>query len=295
MPSAKAQIQGDGVQIICVGLMRTGVKTLRRALAGLGYSDFYDQEDIVSAHQLWDGVLKNNAGGDPFPEIFQGAQVVMGMPTFCFWEQILERYPNARVILTIRDEDDWWKSVQRAKALMDEELPGAPLKYGSTMRRVEKFLVPSYHKFCELLRFAWATTLGATALEGEHLNEVSTRSSYRRHNSYVKATLSRRKTADGQKQLLVYDVRDGWAPLCKFLDADVPENEFPSVMNVPYFPGASDKATADSGSSIDCGQELENLLLPESEFGTLMRTELRRGLLLGVIGLTLLVGVIFAV
>eukprot|EP00928_Gymnodinium_smaydae_P073403 TRINITY_DN5660_c0_g2_i2.p1 TRINITY_DN5660_c0_g2~~TRINITY_DN5660_c0_g2_i2.p1 ORF type:complete len:208 (+),score=20.64 TRINITY_DN5660_c0_g2_i2:128-751(+) len=124
-----------GVKIICVGLMRTGLKTLRRALTELGYTHFYDQEDIPSTYQHWDRLINNNAMEDPFPAIFQGAQVVMGMPVFCFWEQILERYPDARVILTVRNEDEWWTSVRRAKALMDDALPGAPLRYGEMMRR----------------------------------------------------------------------------------------------------------------------------------------------------------------
>ena len=61
----------------------------------------------------------------------QGAKVAMGMPTFCFWEEILQEHPNAKVILTVRDEEEWWESVQRAKAHMDHDLPGAPLKAGS--------------------------------------------------------------------------------------------------------------------------------------------------------------------
>jgi len=125
--------------------------------------------------------------------MFEGSEVIMGMPTFCFWEDILEIYPNAKVILTVREEDGWWKSVHKAKVTMDEDVPGAPLRYGTVRRKLESVLVPSYFKFCEVLRFAWATTLGATGLQGETLNESSTRASFRRYNSYVKAKLENKK------------------------------------------------------------------------------------------------------
>jgi adenosine 3'-phospho 5'-phosphosulfate transporter B2 len=93
----------------------------------------------------------------------------------------------------------------------------------------------------------------------------------------VKSVLSKQKTASGKKKLLVYDVRDGWEPLCSFLDCAVPESEFPSVLNVPYFP--SDET--DQGRQFahdDTGHEFEDMLVADSKFGLTMRTELRKGL-----------------
>jgi len=296
MPGNNATMPDEGVKIICVGLMRTGLKTLRKAMCEIGFDNdaFFDQEDIVSTYEQWDALLRNKADSQTFDSIFQGADVVMGMPTFCFWEQILERYPNARVILTVRDEDEWWQSVLKAKGMMDEDLPGAPLKYGSAMRHIEKFMMPSYHKFCEILRFAWATTLGAHALEGDELNEVATRSSYRRHNSYVKSTLSKRKTEYGQRQLLIYNVREGWDPLCKFLGKSAPEKEFPSVKNVSYFLGADQQQDVPA-EEVDVGQEFEEMLVPDSEFGIKMRQEMRTGLLFTLVPLTAVAGAALAV
>eukprot|EP00401_Gymnodinium_catenatum_P000758 CAMPEP_0117563670 /NCGR_PEP_ID=MMETSP0784-20121206/55618_1 /TAXON_ID=39447 /ORGANISM="" /LENGTH=687 /DNA_ID=CAMNT_0005361331 /DNA_START=43 /DNA_END=2104 /DNA_ORIENTATION=+ len=284
-PSSSSQIVegNEEVQLICVGLMRTGLKTLRRALSELGYTRFYDEEDIVSTYELWDGVLRNREKDTDFSDIFRGAQVVMGMPTYCFWEQILERYPNARVILTVRHEDGWWESVSRAKAL------------GSAMRRFEKFLVPSYHKFCEILRFAWATTLGAHALESSELNEVSTRSSYRRHNSYVKSALAKQRTASGQRRLLVYNVCEGWAPLCKFLHKAAPEEHFPAVMTVPYFLRDAKQHGFERQTSEGGGQEFEEFMVPDSDFGVCMRKELRRGLAVVLSGLAFLAAVVLVV
>jgi adenosine 3'-phospho 5'-phosphosulfate transporter B2 len=287
--------------VLCVGVMRTGLKTLHRALRNLGYSNIYDQEDIVATYDLWDDVLRNKANKETFAEIFDGAEVVMGMPTFCFWEQIFELYPNARVILTVRDEDDWWESVQKAKHLMDDNLPGAPLRYGTVMRAVEKMLVPSYHKFCEVLRFAWATTLGAQALAGTEINENAARGSYRRHNAYVKSKLGSHGAKNSQ--LLVYNVREGWEPLCRFLGKEKPEVEFPEVLSVPYFPGScessSEKAQCETEERptqvSDFGQEFEQLLVPDSDFGIRMREEMRKGLGISLLVLSVLMAGVIGV
>lgn len=297
----KKNAEEDGeVQIIVVGLMRTGLRSLHRALRCLGYPDIYDQEHIVSTFELWQDVLHNKATKETYSSIFRNKKVVMGMPSYCFWENILERYPTARVILTVRDEDQWWRSVQSAKAFMDEDLPGAPLQYGYIMRNVERLLVPSYHSFCEVLRFAWATTLGLHALEGGLLNEAAARSNYRKHNKYVESMLAS-KTIDGKPQLLVYDVHEGWGPLCEFLGKEQPKVEFPNLSHFAVIPtGHLDQANEASQQNphstvSDLQFEFDEMLEPDTDFGEKMRSELRKGLTVGSVALTLLLLPILAV
>eukprot|EP00403_Amphidinium_massartii_P021106 CAMPEP_0178399270 /NCGR_PEP_ID=MMETSP0689_2-20121128/15195_1 /TAXON_ID=160604 /ORGANISM="Amphidinium massartii, Strain CS-259" /LENGTH=742 /DNA_ID=CAMNT_0020020045 /DNA_START=44 /DNA_END=2272 /DNA_ORIENTATION=+ len=277
-----AVIQRGGVQIICVGLMRTGLKTLHEALKVLGHSQIYDQEQITSTYELWNDVMENRCTETTFTNIFQGAKVVMGMPVFCFWEEILQEYPNAKVILTVRDEDEWLESVERAKAHMDHDLPGVPLTAGSFLRRVERFLVPSYHKFCEVLRFSWSSSLGMLDTQ---LNRCCVLNNYRKHNHYVETMLGDRSTLEGHPQLLVYDVRDGWEPLCEFLQQDVPKTEFPTVMNVPYF---GKEPAGPDGMRLDRGGEFHDILVPDSPFGMRLRSELRKGLAISLLALVVI-------
>ena len=51
---------------------------------------------------------------------------------------------------------------------------------------------------------------------------------YERHNSEVKRTIA-------PEHLLVYNVSDGWAPLCSFLGADIPHEAFPKVNTTEEF------------------------------------------------------------
>eukprot|EP00403_Amphidinium_massartii_P040027 CAMPEP_0178439894 /NCGR_PEP_ID=MMETSP0689_2-20121128/36435_1 /TAXON_ID=160604 /ORGANISM="Amphidinium massartii, Strain CS-259" /LENGTH=740 /DNA_ID=CAMNT_0020062525 /DNA_START=146 /DNA_END=2368 /DNA_ORIENTATION=- len=278
---ADSASQRAGVQIICVGLMRTGLKSLHEALKVLGHAQIYDQEQITSTFELWNDVMENRRTETTFTNIFQGAKVVMGMPVFCFWEEILEQYPNAKVILTIRDEEEWLESVERAKEHMDHDLPGIPLTAGTFLRRIERFLVPSYHKFCEVLRFSWSSSLGMLDTQ---MNRCCVLNNYRKHNHYVEAVLGERTTTEGHPQLLVYDVRDGWEPLCKFLQQDVPDEEFPTVMNVPYF---GKEPAGPNAMRLDHGGEFQDILVPDSAFGMRLRSELRKGLAISAVALTL--------
>lgn len=297
------ELKDDGVQIVCVGLMRTGLRSVRRALQALGYDKIYDQEDIMDSFDGWDKVLRHTHTPQTFKDIFHGAQVAIGMPTFCFWEDILQAYPNARVILTVRDEDDWWNSVMAAKKAMDEELPGAPLTAGTFTRRIEKFLVPSYHKFCEVLRFAWTTMLGM--YENDHdmcMHEAAARGNFRKHNCYVEALLKDKMVTlpNGKKvpQLLVFDVNHGWNPLAEFLERTdrVPPVPFPTESKVSVIPygEVSHNVRIPTGQlqrrnskvftqaervvTADFMEEWEEILQEESPLGTQLRAEMRKGL-----------------
>lgn len=283
------EAEAEEVQVICVGLMRTGLQSLHRAFSILGYRNIYDQEQISHTYELWDDVLQNRGATAAFQTMFGKSSVIMGMPTFCFWEDILNLYPDAKVILTVRDEDAWWRSVSKAKLAMDHDVPGAPLRYGTIRRQLEKWLVPSYHKFCEVLRFAWATTLGATGLQIDMLNESTTRHSYRQHNSYVKSLLQGKVDKGGKPQLLVFDVREGWEPLCAFLDKPVPDRSFPKQEELTslYFPDGQQRP-----EWLDRVTGFDELFAPDTAFGTRMRQELLRGLMLGAAVLTVLVVIV---
>eukprot|EP00437_Effrenium_voratum_P034107 CAMPEP_0181481932 /NCGR_PEP_ID=MMETSP1110-20121109/44568_1 /TAXON_ID=174948 /ORGANISM="Symbiodinium sp., Strain CCMP421" /LENGTH=685 /DNA_ID=CAMNT_0023607443 /DNA_START=50 /DNA_END=2108 /DNA_ORIENTATION=+ len=279
----------EGVEVICVGLMRTGLQSLHRAFKILNYDNVYDQEQISSTFELWSEVIQNRDAEKAFQTMFGNAQVVMGMPTFCFWEDILKLYPNAKVILTVRSEDGWWNSVSKAKIAMDRDVPGAPLRYGTIRRTLEKWLVPSYHKFCEVLRFAWGTTLGATGLQIDALNESTTRKSFRQHNSYVQSVLEGKTVRGGEPQLLVFDVREGWAPLCAFLKKSVPLRTFPKQEDLYdlYYPSGWQRP-----QWLDRVTGFDELFAPDTEFGTRMRQELLRGLIFALAALTGLVLVV---
>jgi len=208
--------------------MRTGLKSLAEALRTLGYPEIYDRADVYKLYASWDVAIHNGATDETFRDMFDGYDVVMGMPIYVFWEQIYKAYPNAKVILTVRDESEWFESVHSAKRQMDTEAPAAPLRSGSFLQLLERIMMPSYHKLCNVMRFAWSASLGMSFLSRRELNELVTRSMYRKHNMYVQKAVPKDK-------LLVFNVRDGWDPLCEFLGKPRPDRQFPAVHEVAYF------------------------------------------------------------
>jgi len=227
-PVSVTMAGNDGVQVIFAGIMRTGLKSMAQAMRQLGYHEIYDRVDLYKTYANWDKAIHNKATPEMWKSMFNGYKVVMGMPAFVFWEQIFEAFPNALVVLTVRDETDWFSSVQKAKHQLDHEALAAPLRSGTFLQLLERFMMPSYHKICNVIRFTWASILGLSFLGSADLNESVTRSLFRKHNLYVQNRVPK-------DQLLVMDVRDGWEPLCKFLKKARPGAPFPSEHEVAYF------------------------------------------------------------
>lgn len=285
-----SDLEDAEVEIICVGLMRTGLQSLHKSLKLLGYKNIYDQDKIVTTYNSWNDVIANRDPQEAFKGMFSKSQVIMGMPTFCFWEDILQLYPNARVILTVRSEDSWWNSVNNAEIAMDHEIPGAPLKQNTVLRLAESWLVPSYYKFCQVMRFAWGTALGVSASHGYGLNEITTRSAFRRHNDYVKSYFADRKTEQGDPQLLVFDVREGWEPLCRFLGKTAPSEAFPNKESSRPWPDGFQRP-----EWLNKVTGFDELFAPDNDFGAKLRVELRNGLMVCALVLTVILSLSVAV
>lgn len=217
----------EGPKIICVGLVKTGLQSLREALHKLGYEHFFDQDQIVSTYPLWDMLVKGGAESSKVNARIQRTlghyEVIMGLPAACFWEELVQAFPKAKVILTDLEEDQWWLSTSKAKEALARDVPGVPLNNSPVRHWLQRIFAPSYGKFCAFLRFYWAAKLGYS--EGQ-VSEHVARRRFREHTSYVKARMA---SAYDASHLLVYNVMDGWTPLCSFLGLKEPEDGFPEV------------------------------------------------------------------
>jgi Sulfotransferase domain len=135
-------------------------------------------------------------------EVFSGYNSQVDWPGAHVWHQTSIAFPNAKVIHTERPEDDWWASfngtIGKFFALADKmELPPAFAEIFATMEN--GFLKQTFTDFTDR----------DAAIAG-----------YRRNNAKVRETIP----AD---RLLVFNVADGWAPLCDFLGVPVPATDFP--------------------------------------------------------------------
>ena len=138
--------------------------------------------------------------------VYQHADAVVDAPGNFFWEEILEAYPDSKVILSKREEDSWLKSLVNQLQVFEAVIS----------RRFLAVLSPTSRKQIFILYSHLTAILGSA----DPKSACVLRTRYRMHNHRVKSLVPPEK-------LLVYNVKQGWKPLCDFLGCEVPTVAFP--------------------------------------------------------------------
>ena len=197
------------LKVIGAGFGRTGTSSLKLALEKLGFGKCFHMSELMkNSHSidLWMDVLDGRADWDA---IFDGYQSAVDWPSSAFYKEQMAAYPNAKVILTVRNPESWYRSVNEtiypvSHVFAPKWLPWLPAR----LRKIRRLIF---------------TAIWNGPFRGEFENQSSAIDVFNAHIESVK----REVPADS---LLVFDVRDGWAPLCKFLGVDaIPDEPFPRV------------------------------------------------------------------
>ena len=178
------------MKIICAGLGKTGTKSIIKALRHLGFVVFDWEEQTFDFLDHLVDVFKSGAQPD-VKRVYQNADAVVDFPGNFFWEEILEAFPDSKVVLSEREEDSWIKSA--VNQLQEKRTSFYTLAY-SHINAVSGSTNPS--------------------------STCVSRKRYRIHNHRVKSLVPPGK-------LLVFNVKQGWKPLCDFLGCEVPTVAFP--------------------------------------------------------------------
>jgi len=189
------------LQTIGAGVGRTGTNSLKLALNELGAGPCHHMKEVVldmaTQAPLWADALR---GKPDWQMIFQGYQSAVDWPTAAFYKELYALCPTAKFILTHRSPESWAESFSETIYQVISEKASIPEK-----RRV-------WHEM----------VVGVVAKSGfpAGLDKASLIDAFVAHNEAVKATIP-------PERLLVFDVREGWDPLCAFLGVPVPDNAFP--------------------------------------------------------------------
>ena len=191
-----------GLKIIGAGLGRTGTTSLKLALeellGGRCYHMFEvrerpDDPDVWG--DAYDGSLPH------WETFFAGYEAAVDWPSAPFWSELSEAFPQAPVLLSVRDADSWWQSVSSTIfiALATYFAPDAPDDGWTRMGRGM------------MTRFtpAWQ-------------DEQAAKAAYLAYNEHVRATAP-------AGRLVEWRPGDGWEPICSALGLDVPDHPFPHV------------------------------------------------------------------
>jgi len=184
------------LKVVGSGLGRTGTKSLHTALSMLGLGPCHHMVEVFQNPEsrfLW----IDAANGKPnWDAIFANYRSMVDYPGAAYWRELAAYYPDAKVLHTVRDPDQWFESTQ-ATIFAPDGPTSSPGPFSDFFATILKDF-------------------------GDKLHDRAFMTDYfRRHTDNVVRTIPK-------ERLLVYQVGEGWEPLCKFLGAPVPTEAFPS-------------------------------------------------------------------
>jgi len=187
------------LEVIGAGLGRTGTASIKVALEMLGVGRCYHMGEVLAEPSRIDHWLSAADGTAAWDTVLDGYGATMDYPACTFWRELSEVYPDAKVLLSTRDPLSWFESTN-ATILSP---------------RFNDFIAPS-HWGQMVKRTIWDT------LDGRMGDREFMVSYFERRNEEIRAAIP-------AERLLVYEVSDGWGPLCEFLGVPVPEESFPRI------------------------------------------------------------------
>lgn len=142
------------------------------------------------------------------------SQAVAASPSWLFAEELIAAYPTAKVILAKRPADAWLRSLQRSAFVVLSWRSWGLVGFVDEFLGLHWRLVNRIYFILSQGVPPWTSSAEKPLLEF-----------YERHNSHIRSLVP-------QENLLEYSPGDGWGPLCEFLQAATPTEEFPHT-NAP--------------------------------------------------------------
>lgn len=193
------------LRVIGAGLPRTATWSQKLALEQLGFGPCYHMSEALEHPGHWP-IWQAAAAGEPvdWAALFSGWGSTTDAPGCHFYKEMAEAFPDAKVVLSVRDPEKWFASTQNTI------LSGA---------------VAGFHGARGSLAMVEAVGWGADPRLHDKAWMLD------RYHSHIEAVT---RTIPPER-LLVYQVSEGWAPLCQFLGVPVPDAPFPQVNSTDEF------------------------------------------------------------
>lgn len=206
------------MRLIGAGLPRTGTLSQKLALEMLGLAPCYHMVTVMAdlnQAPLWERAVH---GDVVWEEIFAGFESTVDWPGGLFYKELMDAYPDAKVLLSTRDTESWERSMRQTV--------WAVRHGGSLMRLLSDAQVHVNPMWAGFISMIDAIVWDATFKNRDSPEQMI--EAFERHNEEVKATVPADK-------LLVWEIGDGWEPLCEFLELPVPDMPFPHINDSTEF------------------------------------------------------------
>jgi len=197
------------LRVIGLGVGRTGTFSMKLALEQLGFGPCHHMEEVDARSPEQIAVWASAALGDlDLDKAYAGFASAVDWPTAAFCHELFMAYPGAKFILTVRDPEKWYASFSQTIVPLIQPTENTP---------------PELLPFLEMVvAVVQKTGFRIPSTKEEILT------AFNRHIQTVTDTIP----AD---RLLLFDVKQGWEPLCRFLGVEVPPSNFPKTNNTKEF------------------------------------------------------------
>lgn len=215
------------LKVIGAGFGRTATASLKYALEKLLDAPCYHMSEVLGKPGQVDLWLDAAAGNPDWSSIFNGYAATVDFPASNYWKELAEAYPDAKVLLSLRDPERWFLSTQEtifSRVLQD-------LHAGTKWGRMIKATIDDH-------------------LGGRMSDRDSLINAFETHNANV-------QDAFGADRLLVFEASQGWKPLCEFLGVPEPNEPFPHVNSKEEFSAVSDLLRSPIGAKVMNGQGMD--------------------------------------
>lgn len=194
------------LRVVGAGVGRTGTLSLKLALERLLGAPCYHMAEVFGKPEhvsLW---LAATRGRPPdWHALLRGYAAAVDWPASAFWPELAEAFPDALVLLSVRDADSWWRSANGTIFPATEHAPS--------------------DQWREMIDGLFASRFTSAIRDRE-----ASVAAFERHNADVRARVPARR-------LLEWRPGDGWAPICRRLGLPIPGEPFPHVNTTAEFLG----------------------------------------------------------
>ncbi len=190
------------LRVIGAGVGRTGTNSLKLALERLLGGPCYHMLEVRERPEvapIWTAAARGDLPN--WSELFEGYIATVDEPSTAFWRELMDVYPQALILLSVRDADDWWRSASQTVIPAQREQPPGPFR--------DMF-------------DALSSRMPFTS------DEETAKAAFEAHNSRV------RDEAPADR-LLVWRPGDGWDSICAALELPIPDEPFPHVNTTREF------------------------------------------------------------
>ena len=193
------------LKVIGAGFGRTGTASLKDALEMIGFGPCYHMQEVFEHPEhipFWQAAVDGTLTS--WEPIFGKYASSCDWPACSYYEALMELNPDAKVLLTVRDPEKWYESARATiyPFSIQQAEQGDPVR--AARFRFSNQLIWNGH------------------FKGKFDDKAYAIDVFKEHTEAV----TRKVPAE---KLLVFDVQEGWEPLCAFLDVPIPAEPFPRV------------------------------------------------------------------